>query len=112
MGCRQASRTAWSGTFPGYSFHIGIGVSMWNALMGNRSERIQTSALSGGSCVNVAFRLESLTKEKNRAVIVTSILPNAPQRLHLVDLGPAEVKDGKPVAISSLELEPSPRRAP
>jgi len=98
-----------SGTFPGYAFHIGIGVSMGNALMGNVGTASNQSITLVGDCVNVAFRLESLTKEKNRAVIVTSnIAECAPAGYTFVDLGPAEVKGRKnPVAISSLELEPS-----
>jgi len=97
-----------SGAFSGHAFAIGVGLSMGNAILGNVGTGANQSITLVGDSVNIAFRLEALTKEKNAAVIVTTnIAERAPAGFAFVDLGQAEVKGRKkPVAISALVLEP------
>ncbi len=97
-----------SGTFPGHAFAIGVGLSMGNAILGNVGTGANQSITLVGDSVNIAFRLEALTKEKKAAVIVTTNIAGcAPAGFAFVDLGQAEVKGRKKaVAISSLVLDP------
>jgi len=97
-----------SGIFPGHAFAIGVGLSMGNAILGNVGTGANQSITLVGDSVNIAFRLEALTKEKNAAVIVTTNIAGcAPAGFAFVDLGQAEVKGRKKaVAVSSLVLDP------
>ena len=92
--------------FPGYSFRIGVGLNSGEAMLGNVGTGENQSFTVVGDSVNVAFRLESLTKEKTSPVIVSrSIVEAADREFQFLDLGLAEVKGRKePVSIWALEL--------
>ncbi len=96
-----------SAIFPGHSFNIGVGLSMGNALLGNVGTAMNQSITLVGDSVNIAFRLEALTKEKQQAILVTgNIAACAPANFLFVDLGQAEVKGRKkPVDVSALVPE-------
>jgi adenylate cyclase len=95
-----------SARFAGRRFGIGVGISMGNALVGNVGAAGQQSITIVGDSVNVAFRLESLTKEKQSAVLVTrNLIEWASGDCRFRDLGPAEIKGRKkPVDIAALLL--------
>jgi adenylate cyclase len=92
--------------FAGRRFRIGVGISMGNALLGNVGAAGQQSITIVGDSVNVAFRLESLTKEKQAAVLVTrNLVEWASPDCGFQHLGQAEVKGRKkPVDIAALLL--------
>lgn len=96
------------GIFPGQVFAIGVGISMGSAIVGNVGTGAHQSITLVGDSVNIAFRLEALTRQNNSAVIVTSnIAECAPAGYGFVDLGQAEVKGRKkPVAISAQVMGP------
>ena len=79
---------------------------MGNALVGNVGTPGQQSITIVGDSVNIAFRLESLTKEKQTAVIVMrNLTEQASADYRFQDLGRAEVKGRKkPVEIAALLL--------
>jgi len=94
--------------FPGYSFRIGIGLNMGEAMRGNVGTGDNQSFTIVGDSVDVAFRLEALTKEKASAVLTSrSIADHASSQFRFRDLGTAQVKGRKePVPICALELQP------
>ena len=93
-----------SGRFAAYRFRVGVGMSMGNALVGNVGTAGQPSITIVGDSVNVAFRLEALTKEKQTAVVLTRNLTEwASADYRFDNLGQAEVKGRKkPVDIAAL----------
>ncbi len=92
--------------FPGHSFRIGVGLNVGDAMLGNVGTGENQSFTVVGDSVNVAFRLESLTKEKSTPVVVSrSIVDAADRGFGFQDLGLGEVKGRKePVSIWALEL--------
>lgn len=92
--------------FPGYSFRIGVGLNVGDAMLGNVGTGENQSFTVVGDSVNVAFRLESLTKEKSAPVVVSrSVVDAADREFRFRDLGLGEVKGRKePVSIWALEL--------
>ncbi|MBI3735474.1 FHA domain-containing protein [Candidatus Sumerlaeota bacterium] len=96
-----------SGQFPGHAFQIGIGLNMGDAIFGNvGTGEIQSFTVVGDS-VNVAFRLESLSKEKGCVVIASrGVTECALPEFRFRDLGLAEVKGRKePVSIWTLLMD-------
>ena len=108
IGAAETFSGRLSGIFPGHAFAIGVGISMGSAIVGNVGTGANQSITLVGDSVNIAFRLEALTRQKNSAVIVTgNIAECAPAGYAFVDLGQAEVKGRKkPVAISALVTSP------
>lgn len=98
-----------SNQFPGNLFRIGIGLNLGEAVLGNVGTGKIQSFTVVGDCVNVAFRLEALTKEKNSAVLCSKcIADRASPNFRFRGLGEAEVKGRKePLLIYALELEPT-----
>lgn len=96
-----------SAIFPGYSFRVGIGISMGNALMGNIGDGEHQSFTIVGDTVNLAFRFESLTKEKQTPIIVgRNIADSAGGSFHFRDLGMVAVKGRKePSPISAFIID-------
>lgn len=92
--------------FPGQAFRIGIGINLGEAVVGNVGGGAHQSFTVVGDHVNVAFRLESLTKEKGRAVVVSHrVTEHAAPEFRFSDLGRAEVKGrSEPVSIWALDL--------
>ena len=93
--------------FPGYNFRVGMGINMGDAMLCNVGTGEYQSFTVVGDSVNVAFRLESLTKEKGCPVIVShSLTEHAPNCYHFRDLGETEVKGRRePVSIYAMELD-------
>jgi adenylate cyclase len=100
-----------SSLFPGHDFRVGMGINMGDALLCNVGTGEYQSFTVVGDSVNVAFRLESLTKEKGTSVIVSkSISQHASGEYSFSDLGQAEVKGRhEPVSIWAMEFDPETR---
>ncbi len=101
-----AFSTRFASEFPGHEFRIGVGLNAGEAMLGNVGTGENQSFTVVGDSVNVAFRLESLTKEKGSPVVVSrSIVDAADAGFRFRDLGLAEVKGRRePVSIWALEL--------
>jgi len=95
-----------TGRFPGHLFRIGIGINVGEAVSGNIGGAGHPSFTLVGDSVNVAFRLESLSKEKGRPVIVgRSVVEHASPAFEFTDLGATEIKGRKePVSIWALKV--------
>jgi adenylate cyclase len=106
LQCANTFSAELSSRFPGHTFRIGIGLNIGDALVGNVGTGENQSFTVLGDSVNVAFRLESLTKEKNSPVIVgQGIKQSAAGHYQFLDLGEAAVKGRKePVSIWSAHL--------
>src|SRR5262249_49270286 len=59
-----------AGQFPDQTFRIGVGVNLGDAVAGNVGGGGHPSFTIVGDSVNLAFRLESLTKERGCTVVV------------------------------------------
>jgi adenylate cyclase len=92
--------------FPEYKFRIGIALNCGDAILGNVGTGENQAFTIVGDSVNVAFRLEALTKEENAPVIVgRGIVEAAGKEYQFSDLGEVQVKGRKePVPIWSLNL--------
>jgi adenylate cyclase len=106
VGRASVFSTRLSTHFPGYMFDIGIGLNLGSAILANVGTGQNQSFTAMGDSVNVAFRLEALTKEKGSPVVVSrSIVDWAASKYEFLDLGEATVKGRKePIAISALKL--------
>jgi len=95
-----------SSQFPGNTFRIGVGLNMGDAMLGNVGTGENQSFTIVGDSVNVAFRLESLTKEKGAPVVASrNVTDYASKTYHFRDMGQIEVKGRKePVSVWALEL--------
>ena len=93
--------------FPTSRFLIGIGINLGEASIGNVGTGAHQSFTVVGDCVNVAFRLEDLTKDKNCWVVTSrEAAAWAEDRFGLVDLGEAFLRGRKePVAILGIERD-------
>lgn len=79
---------------------IGIGINYGPVTVGNigSSERHNYSAI--GDAVNVAARVEALTKELGRKIIITeSVVSRLADRFHFEPLGSHKVKGHSPVSV-------------
>ncbi len=94
------------GRFPGHSFAIGVGINVGPATLCNVGPDGHPSFTAVGDCVNVAFRLEPLTKSKGYPVIVSrDVAAMAPREFCFCELGPTEVKGRRePVTILGMEI--------
>lgn len=99
-----------SARFAGYTFGIGVGINIGNATLCNMGTAEHQSFTAAGDTVNVAFRLEPLTKTKCHAVIVNNdIAAWASSEFHFQDLGSVEVKGRRqPVSILGLKIVQEP----
>jgi len=90
--------------FAGQSFRIGVGINTGDAVLGNVEKRDPRSFTLMGDSVNIAFRLESLTKELGKAAIVSKeVSRHASSRFRFQDLGETQVKGrAEAVAICAL----------
>jgi adenylate cyclase len=97
-----------SGLFPGHDFRVGMGINMGDALLCNVGTGEYQSFTVVGDSVNVAFRLESLTKEKGTPVVVSkSVTEYASGEYRFSDLGKVEVK-GRHELVSIWAMESDP----
>jgi len=93
-----------SSEFSGHTFRIGVGLNVGEVMMGNVGTGEVQSFTIVGDPVNIAFRLESLTKQHGVPVIVSSaIAEHMPRGMTLQDLGKTEIHGRKePVSICAL----------
>lgn len=107
MTCAGTFSSRMATEFPGYVFRIGVGMNTGDAMLGNVGTGENQSFTVVGDSVNVAFRLEALTKEKKTPVIVSKgVMEAAGSDYQFVDLGEATVKGRKePISIWALNLE-------
>jgi adenylate cyclase len=105
LACAAGFSTELSRQFPEHTFRIGIGLNLGDALVGNVGTGENQSFTLVGDSVNVAFRLESLTKERSVPVIVgQGIREHAGAEYNFQDLGEVQVKGRKePVSIWTIE---------
>jgi adenylate cyclase len=106
LACAGTFSNQFSGEFPDHKFRIGIGLNIGEAMFGNVGTDANQSFTVVGDCVNVAFRLEALTKEKGTPVVVSNgIVESAAGDYQFNNLGEAVVKGRKePVSIWSLNI--------
>jgi adenylate cyclase len=97
----QAFSLRLSSQFPGHVFRVGIGINAGEVMLGNVGSSEVASFTIVGDAVNVAFRLESLSKEKGYTLIVSDVVQQCvPDEFELSELGPAQVQGRKePVVI-------------
>lgn len=60
-----------SADHPGYAFQIGCGINAGKAITGNVGVDAKPDFTAVGDCVNVAFRIETLSKELKKSIILT-----------------------------------------
>ena len=91
--------------YESHAFRIGIGLNFGPALLADIGAGINPSLTAVGDTINVAFRLESLTKEKGFPVLVSSaVAEKASQDFKFEALGDVEIK-GRRKSVSVLALE-------
>ncbi len=97
-----------TGQFAGYRFGVGVGINLGQAMLCNAGTAKHQSFTAVGDTVNVAFRLEPLTKARGYSVIVSGDFAAwASSEYQFHALGQTEVKGRKqPVPILGLELPP------
>ena len=106
LACAGTFSNEFSAQFPDQKFRIGVALNIGEAMFGNVGSGANQSFTVVGDCVNVAFRLEALTKEKGTPVIVSNgIVESAAGDYQFNDLGQAVVKGRKePVSIWALNI--------
>ena len=104
--CAEVFTQRFSSQFPGQTFRIGAGINMGEAVLGNVGGGEHQSFTVVGDNVNIAFRLESLTKERGCSVVVSrKVTEYASGEFEFRDLGNAEVKGrSEPVSIWALTV--------
>lgn len=92
--------------FKGHTFRVGVGLNVGEAIFGNVGTSVNPSFTIVGDTVNVAFRLEALSKEKDADVVASrAIVENASKWFKFADLGEVQVKGRQePVAVCSFEV--------
>ena len=89
---------------PGMHFKIGVGLQTGEAIIGNVGTEARRDFTAVGDSVNVAFRLESMTKETRKTILVgEDIAAMAVNRFEFEDLGMLELK-GKNEKIHAFAL--------
>lgn len=95
-----------SSEFTGHSFAIGMGLNLGEAIFGNVGTGDNPSFTIIGDSVNVAFRLEALSKSKGHTVVVSqAIVDHASKWFRFRPLGRETVKGRtEPLTIAALKL--------
>ena len=88
-------------------FECGIGIHTGEALVGNMGSSLKRNYTAMGSTVNLASRLESLTKKLHEHVLISQeVLDRLTGDFPLVDLGDAEVAGvGRPVHVYGVRTD-------
>lgn len=92
--------------YPEHSFRIGVGLNTGEASFGNVGTNQVQSFTIVGDTVNVAFRLEELTKQMDRPIVVSApLVDGSDVEFEFTDLGLATVRGRKePVHIYGLTV--------
>ncbi len=82
-----------SADYPDFAFRIGCGLNAGKAITGNVGVDARRDFTAVGDCVNVAFRIETLSKELKRSIILTEeVVKAAGDQFQFEDLGSHKLK--------------------
>ena len=95
-----------AGRYPGHQFKIGIGMNSGEAVIGNVGAGARSSFTVMGDAVNIAFRLETLSKEKATPIVLSSAVAElSSKKFAFLDLGEVQIKGRQePVSICGLPV--------
>ena len=93
--------------FPGHTFRVGIGLNVGDGILGNVGAGVTPSITVVGDSVNIAFRIEALTKEKGHSIIASRAVADcAESEFQFKELGKIRIKGRKdPVSVWALLLD-------